>query len=72
MEQKVRSLQVPVTIKELGDWGTYKLWLLSSQTSMVHEGTSKNEDLLKFWLKMCPYVLHRTCAGVNKGPMGQP
>jgi hypothetical protein len=37
----------------------------------LHEGTSKHEDLLKVWLKMCLYVLYKTCAGVNIDPMGQ-
>ena len=26
---------------------------------------------LKVWLKICLYVLYKTCAGVNPGPMGQ-
>ena len=40
-------VQVPITIQETGDLEIHKLLLLSSQASMVHEGTPKNEDLFE-------------------------
>ena len=46
----LRCVQVPVIIQETGDWGMYKLWLLSSQKSMVHVSMrehTKNEDLFE-------------------------
>ena len=60
----LRCVQVPVTIQETGECGTYTFWLLSSQTSIV----SMNEDpkiCLIVWLKMCLYVLYKTCVGVK-------
>ena len=36
-----------------------------------HEGTFKNDDLFESLTEKCVYVLYKTCAGVNLGPMGQ-
>ena len=59
-----RCVQVPITIQETGDWRTYKLQLLSSETSMVHVSMREYPKMkisLKVWLKMClyiPYIKH--------------
>ena len=57
----VRWVQVPVTIQETGDWGTYMLQLLPLQTSMVHISTRENQNMkiyFKVRLYLCLNVLY--------------
>ena len=63
-------MQVLVTVQEPGCWGTYKLQLLPSQTSMVHVSMrehEKHEDIfesLAVYVSAC--VCYTVCWNKNK------
>ena len=60
---------VQVPVQETGYWGTLKLQLLPSQTSMVHVSTREHPNMKDQFesLTVCAIL----CAGANIGPIGQ-